>query len=59
MSLILGMWFDLLHICLSIENGLKQNSSCFYCKSLDFLDQWIKLLLSWSFLCNDCLKTMT
>jgi hypothetical protein len=26
---------------------------------LDSLDQWIKLLLSWSFLCDDCLKTMT
>jgi hypothetical protein len=53
------MWFDLLHICLSIENVLKQNFSCFYSKSSDFLNQWIKLLLSWSFLCNDCLKTMT
>jgi hypothetical protein len=58
-SLILRMWFDFLHIYLSIENGLKQNSSCFYCKSLDFLDQWIKLLLTWSFLCNDYLETMS
>jgi hypothetical protein len=24
----------------------------------DFLDQWIKLLLSWSFLCDGCFKTM-
>jgi hypothetical protein len=48
--LILGMWFDLLHICLSFKNDLKQNSSCFYCKSLDFLDQWIKLLLSYIYI---------
>jgi hypothetical protein len=59
MPLILGMWFDLLHICLSFENGLKQNSSCFYYKSSDFLDHWIKLLLTWSFLCNNCLETIS
>jgi hypothetical protein len=53
------MWFDLLHICLSFENGLKENSSYFYCKSLNFHDQWIKLLLTSSFLCNDCLETMS
>jgi hypothetical protein len=45
-------------VCL-LKNGLKQNSSCFYCKSLDFLDHWIKLLLTWSLLCNDCLDTMS
>jgi hypothetical protein len=27
-------------------------------KFLDFLDQWIKLLLSWLFLCDNFLKTM-
>jgi hypothetical protein len=58
-SLILIMWFDLLHICLSFENGLKENSSYFYCKSSNFHDQWIKLLLTSSFLCNDCLETMS
>jgi hypothetical protein len=62
-SLILRMGFDLLHICLPRCNALKQNefqnTSSFYCNFLDFLNQWIKLLLSWSMLCNDCLKTMT
>jgi hypothetical protein len=58
-SLILIMWFDLLHIYFSIENVLKQKKSCFYCKYLNFLDQWIKLLLTWLSLCNDCLETMS
>jgi hypothetical protein len=31
----------------------------FYCKFLDFHDQWIKVLISWSSLCNDCLESMT
>jgi hypothetical protein len=56
-SLILRIWFDLLHICLPRCNGLKQNElQKFIMLSLqnylDFLDQWIKLLLSWSSLCN-------
>jgi hypothetical protein len=31
----------------------------FIAKLLVFLDPWIKLLLSWSILCNDCLETMS
>jgi hypothetical protein len=62
-SLILEMWFDMLHIWLSRCNvfetkWISKHLTLLLWNHLNFLDQWIKLLLSWSFLCDDCLKTM-